>query len=76
MTILAFYGACAVTVMLIAYALERRSVWWILVFAFACAASSAYGWLSGTWPFGIVEAIWALVALQRWWTSRHGKVAV
>jgi len=62
--------------MLIAYAFERRSVWWILVFAFACAASSAYGWLSGTWPFGVVEAIWAFVALRRWWTSRHGKVAV
>jgi hypothetical protein len=76
MTILTFYGACAVTMMLIAYALERRSVWWILVFAFACAASSAYGWLSGTWPFGVVEAIWALVALRRWWTSPHGKAAV
>ncbi len=76
MTTLTLYGVCAVTVMLIAYALERRSVWWILVFAFACAASSAYGWLAGTWPFGVVEAIWALVALRRWWTSRHGKLAV
>ncbi len=67
---LTLFGAIAVTVMMIAYALERRSVWWILVFACACAASSTYGWLVGTWPFGVVEAVWALVALRRWWTQR------
>lgn len=60
------FGACAVTIMLISYALEQRSHWWILIFALACAASSTYGWLAGTWPFGIVEGIWALVALRRW----------
>lgn len=75
MTTLTVYGACAVTVMLIAYALERRSVWWILIFALGCVASSAYGWLSGTWPFGVVEAIWAYVALRRWWTTRSGSAA-
>jgi hypothetical protein len=57
-------------VMMISYALERRSAWWLLVFAVACAASSAYGWLAGTWPFGVVEGVWALVALRRWWTAR------
>jgi hypothetical protein len=56
--------------MLLAYALEKRSAWWVLVFALACAASSLYGWLAGTWPFGIVEGIWALVALRRWWLRR------
>jgi hypothetical protein len=70
MDTLTIFGAGAVTVMLIAYALEQRSVWWILIFAVACAASSLYGWLAGTWPFGIVEGIWALVALRRWWKQR------
>jgi hypothetical protein len=70
MDTLTIFGASAVTIMLIAYAFEQRSVWWILVFAVACAASSLYGWLAGTWPFGIVEGIWALVALRRWWLQR------
>src|SRR5690348_9698653 len=52
--------------MLIAYALEDRSRSFVLLFAAACAASSAYGFLAGTWPFGIVEAIWTAVALRRW----------
>jgi hypothetical protein len=56
--------------MLLSYALENRSAWWVLVFACACAASSLYGWLAGTWPFGVVEGIWALVALRRWWLRR------
>lgn len=67
MNALTAFGACAVTIMLISYALEQRSNWWVLVFAFACAASSTYGWLAGTWPFGVVEGIWALVALRRWY---------
>jgi hypothetical protein len=67
---LTLFGAVAVTVMMMSYALERRSAWWLLVFAAACAASSAYGWLAGTWPFGVVEGVWALVALRRWWTAR------
>jgi hypothetical protein len=70
MDTLTIFGACAVTIMLIAYAFEQRSVWWILIFAVACATSSLYGWLAGTWPFGIVEGIWALVALRRWWKQR------
>jgi hypothetical protein len=67
MSILTLFGACAVSIMLFSYALEKRSVWWVLIFAMACAASSLYGWLSGTWPFGVVEGVWALVALRRWW---------
>lgn len=63
---LTLFGAGAVTLMLIAYALEARAAVWVLVFAIACAASSAYGWLAGTWPFGVVEGIWALVAARRW----------
>jgi hypothetical protein len=59
------FGAIAVTVMLFSYTVERRNVGWIFVFALACAASSLYGWLAGTWPFGVVEGIWAVVAARR-----------
>ncbi len=64
-------GAGAVSVMLLSYALEDRAAIWVLVFAFACAASSLYGWLAGTWPFGVVEGVWALVAVRRWLTRRR-----
>ncbi len=64
---LTLFGAVAVTVMLLCYALEARSPWFVLAFAAACLASSAYGFLQGAWPFGVVEAIWSLVALRRWW---------
>jgi hypothetical protein len=60
------FGLFAVTAMLISYALEDRSPWYILAFAMACALGSTYGFLQGAWPFGLVEAIWTLVALRRW----------
>ena len=60
------FGLFAVTAMLICYAFEHRSRWFILGFAAACALGSAYGFLQGAWPFGLVEVIWALVALRRW----------
>ena len=66
MDALTWFGLIAVSLMLICYAMETRSRWWILGFAFACALGSAYGFLQGAWPFGLVEAIWALVALWRW----------
>jgi hypothetical protein len=52
--------------MLVFYALEQRSRWCILGFAVACAMGSVYGFLQGAWPFGLVEGVWALVALRRW----------
>ena len=52
--------------MLVCYALEARSRWFILAFAGACALGSVYGFLQGAWPFGIVEAIWSVVAIRRW----------
>jgi hypothetical protein len=67
MSILTVFGACAVAIMLLAYALEQRSAWWVLIFALSCAASSMYGWRAFTWPFGVVEGVWALVALRSWW---------
>ena len=68
---LTVFGAAAVTVMLVSYALEHRSAWWILVFAFACAASALYAALAGTLPFMVVEGIWSIVALRRWWKMRN-----
>jgi len=64
------FGLFAVTAMLVCYALEDRSHGFVLAFAGACALGSVYGFLQGTWPFGLVEAIWSLVALRRWWRLR------
>jgi hypothetical protein len=50
--------------------LEKRSTWFILGFAGACALGSVYGFLQGAWPFGVVEAVWSLVAVRRWWLAR------
>ncbi len=66
MDALTTFGLVAVTAMLVCYALEPRSRWWTLAFAGACALGSAYGFLQGAWPFGLVEAVWTLVALRRW----------
>jgi hypothetical protein len=63
---LTWFGLFAVTAMLVCYAFEDRSPWFIAGFAAACALGSAYGFLQGAWPFGVVEAIWAVVALRRW----------
>jgi hypothetical protein len=63
------FGLFAVTAMLVSYALEARSRWWILAFAGACVLGSIYGFLQGAWPFGVVEAVWALVAVRRWWVT-------
>lgn len=68
MDALTLFGAVAVSAMLVCYALESRSPWFVLAFAGACLASSAYGFLQGAWPFGVVEAIWTAVAFRRWWT--------
>jgi hypothetical protein len=60
------FGLFAVTAMLVTYALETRSHWFILAFAVSCVLGSLYGFLQGAWPFGAIEAIWSLVALRRW----------
>jgi hypothetical protein len=67
---LTLFGLVAVTAMLVCYALEDRSRWFILGFAVACASGSIYGFLQGAWPFGLVEAIWSLVAARRWWLRK------
>ena len=60
------FGLFAVTAMMACYALERRSRWFVLAFAGSCVLASVYGFLQGAWPFGLVEAIWSLVAVHRW----------
>jgi hypothetical protein len=67
---LTLFGLFAVTAMLVSYALEKRSSWFILVFAGSCALGSVYGFLQGAWPFGLVEAVWSVVAARRWWMAR------
>lgn len=68
---LSAFGLFAVTAMLIFYALEDRSAWFILAFAAACALGSVYGFAQGAWPFGLVEAVWTFVALHRWRRARR-----
>ena len=63
---LTVFGATIVTLMLVFYALESRSRWFTFAFALACFGSATYGWLAGTWPFGVVEAIWGVIALRKW----------
>ncbi len=60
----------AVSLMLVTYALESRSNWYVLAFAVACALGSVYGFLQGAWPFGLVEGVWSGVAVRRWWLKR------
>jgi hypothetical protein len=67
------FGLLAVTAMLVTYALEKRSPWFVLAFAISCLMGSAYGFLQGAWPFGIVEAIWSCVAVRRWWLLRQDR---
>ena len=67
------YGAIAVSAMLLCDALEPRYALFVLAFAAASLTSSAYGFLQGAWPFGVVEFIWAGVALRRWWLRARDK---
>lgn len=75
MSPLSAFGLFAVTAMLICYAFEPRSPWFILGFAAACVLGSAYGFLQGAWPFGLVESVWAVVAGRRWWSATIGAPA-
>jgi hypothetical protein len=60
------FGVAALTFMMLMYALEARGRRFIFAFAAGCALSSAYGFISGAWPFGVVEAVWTVIALRRW----------
>jgi hypothetical protein len=71
MDALTLFGLFGVSAMLVCYSLESRSHWFVLLFAGACALGSAYGFLQGAWPFGLVEAVWSVVALTRWRAARN-----
>jgi hypothetical protein len=71
---LTLFGLFAVTAMLVTYALEERSRWFILGFAASCLLGSIYGFLQGAWPFGLVEAIWSAVAVRRWYLKHRKSV--
>jgi hypothetical protein len=68
---LSLFGLFAVTAMMVCYALEDHSSWFILAFAGACALGSTYGFLQGAWPFGLAEGVWTLVAIRRWWLTKN-----
>ena len=63
---LTVYGVLAVSFMMAMYALEARHHLFVLAFALGCVLSSLYGFLAGTWPFGVVELVWSVLALHRW----------
>ena len=65
MTAVTVYGVCAVSFMMAMYALERRGPLYVLAFALGCLLSSIYGFASGAWRFGGVEAVWSLIAVRR-----------
>lgn len=73
MDALTVFGLLAVTAMLVTYTLEDKSAWFVLGFAVACLLGSAYGFLQGAWPFGVLEAIWAGVAAWRWRKRTSGE---
>ncbi|MGO9029905.1 MAG: hypothetical protein ACLQOZ_14915 [Acidimicrobiales bacterium] len=63
---LTVYGVVVLSFMMVMYALERRHRSFVLAFAAGCLLSSSYGFLSGAWPFGVVELVWSVVALRRY----------
>jgi hypothetical protein len=71
-TLLTIYGVASLTFMMIMYALEDRGSRFVLLFAVGCALSGVYGFLSGAWPFGVVEAVWCAIALRRYRAERAG----
>jgi hypothetical protein len=71
MTLLSAFGLFAVTAMMVSYALEARSRWFVLIFSISCVLGSVYGFLQGAWPFGLVEGIWSLLAFRRWLKGRR-----
>ena len=72
---LTIYGVVVITFMMVMYAFEDRDPRFILAFAVGCALSSSYGFLSGAWPFGVVEAIWSIIAVRRYLSVRAAGAA-
>jgi hypothetical protein len=75
MDALTWFGFLSLAGAMVCYALEERSHWYGLGFAVGCVLGSIYGFLIGAWPFGVVEAIWTVIALRRWHESRKPAAA-
>jgi hypothetical protein len=69
MSALNLFGLFAVSIMVVCYALENRHPAFVLVFAGSCLLASIYGFLQGAWPFGLLETVWSIIAVRRWWTG-------
>ena len=69
--LITLYGVAALTFMMLMYALEHRGRGFVAAFALGCALSSVYGFLSGAWPFGVVEGIWSIIAIRRYLSTRR-----
>lgn len=74
--LLTLYGLVSVMLGLVFYALEPKSNWYVLGFAIVSIMASIYGFLEGTWPFGLVEVAWAIIAFRRFWMRRSGKYVI
>jgi uncharacterized membrane protein YGL010W len=73
MSALSLFGLFAVTIMVVCYALEKRHAAFVLAFAGSCVLASVYGFLQGAWPFGLLEAIWSMIAARRWWKTTRAR---
>ncbi len=60
------FGSVILIFMMLFYIMEQRSGSYTLAFGFACLGASLYGWMAGTWPFGIIEFVWGMFAFNRW----------
>ena len=59
-------GLVAISIMVISYALERYSSFFIATFALGCVLAAVYAYHLGSYPFLIAESIWAAIAFARW----------
>jgi hypothetical protein len=73
--VLTAFGIASLVLMLVMYGLERRGPRFTLGFVAGCALASSYGFLSGAWPFGVVEAVWSAVAFSRYRARRSEQSA-
>ncbi|MCL4341765.1 MAG: hypothetical protein M1431_06710 [Candidatus Thermoplasmatota archaeon] len=64
------YGSAVLIVMMVFYIYENRKPVFTLLFGVMCIGSSAYGFLAGTWPFGVIEIIWAAFSIRKYISIR------
>jgi hypothetical protein len=67
---LTLFGVASLTFMMLMYGLEGRGRRYVLAFSVGCALSSIYGFMSGAWPFGAIEAIWTVLAARKFAVAR------